>query len=159
LILLALQTKSTRIASLEIASNRFDTGFLGLKSGYHKLSHHGKKPENIEGLLTIEQYQMTQLARFLDKLKAVSACDEEGTLFENTMVLFGSGMGNGNAHTNSKLPILLAGAGFRHGEHKVYPTGRKVPLSNLYLSMLQRFGVETESFSKSTGTLTGLEVV
>lgn len=159
LITLALQTKSTRIATLEIASNKFDTGFLGLNSGYHKLSHHGKKPENVEGLLTIERYQMEQLSRFLDKLKTVSAEDEEGSLFDSTMVLFGSGMGNGNAHTNSDLPILLAGAGFKHGEHKVYSRSRKIPLSNLYLSMLQRFGVETDSFGKSTGTLQDLNVV
>lgn len=157
LIVLALQTNSTRIATLEIASHKFDTGFLGLNSGYHKLSHHGKNPKNIEDLLTIEKYQMEQLARFIDKLKAVSANDEDGSLFDRTMLLFGSGMGNGNAHTNSNLPIFLAGAGFRHGEHKAYSDSRRVPLSNLFLSMLQRFGVETDTFSHSTGTLTDLK--
>jgi len=157
LIVLALQTNSTRIATLEIASKDFDTGFLGLKAGYHKLSHHGKKPKNIRDLLVIEKYQMQQLARFFDKLKAVSDDDEKGSLFDQTMILSGSGMGNGNAHTNSDLPILLAGAGFRHGEHKSYSRSQQVPLSNLYLSMLQRFGVETDFFSKSSGTLSGLD--
>lgn len=157
LLVLALQTNSTRVATLEIASQNFDTGFLGLSSGYHKLSHHGKNPKNIEDLLTIENYQMEQLSRFIDKLKAVSANDEDGPLIDRTMILFGSGMGNGNAHTNSNLPILLAGAGFRHGEHRVYSKSRRLPLSNLFLSMLQRFGVETDSFSHSTGTLRDLE--
>lgn len=157
LLVLALQTNSTRVATLEIASHNFDTGFLGLNSGYHKLSHHGKNPKNIEDLLTIENYQMEQLSRFIKKLKMVSANDEDGSLFDRTMVLFGSGMGNGNAHTNSNLPILLAGAGFRHGEHKVYSKNQRIPLSNLFLSMLQRFGVETDSFSHSTGTLSDLK--
>jgi hypothetical protein len=75
------------------------------------------------------------------------------------MVLLGSGMGNANSHINSDLPIVLAGGGFRHGEHKSFPADsrRRVPLSNLYLTMLQQFGVEIDQFSMSTGTLTGLE--
>ncbi|MBL6764830.1 MAG: DUF1552 domain-containing protein [Verrucomicrobiae bacterium] len=157
LIALALQTNSTRVATLEVASQNFNTGILGVKGGYHSLSHHGKKKENIDALLKIERYQMEQFARFLQKLKEVSAEDESGSLFNNTMVLFGSGMGNGNAHTNSNLPIILAGAGFRHRGHVVCPTKRRLPLCNLYLSMLQRFGLETDSFGRSTGTLTGLE--
>ena len=159
LIALALQTNSTRVATLEVASQGFNTGALGVKGGYHSLSHHGKKPESITSLLKIERYQTEQFARFLGKLKAVSADDEEGSLFDNTMVLFGSGMGNGNAHTNSNLPIILAGAGFRLGEHKVHSEKRREPLCNLFLSMLQRFGVETESFGRSTGTLSDLDVV
>ena len=74
------------------------------------------------------------------------------------MVLFGSGMGNANAHTNSNLPIVLAGGGFKHGEHKSYPASgvNRQPLCNLYVSMLQRFGVEVDSFGTSTSTLSGL---
>lgn len=98
---------------------------------FHKLSHHRKNPKAIADLLTIESYQMHQMARFIDKLKTVSANDEDGSLFDRTMVLFGSGMGNGNAHTKSNLPMLPAGAGFRHGEHTVDSTSRRVPLSNL----------------------------
>jgi hypothetical protein len=76
------------------------------------------------------------------------------------MVLLGSGMGNANSHTNTDLPIILAGGGFRHGEHKTYPqeARRRVPLCNLYASMLQRFGVETDRFSAGNGTLSGLEI-
>jgi len=157
LIALALQTDSTRIATLEIAGG-FDASALGLRKDYHALSHHGQVQENINGLLQLEKYQMAQFARFLAKLKTLE--DGDGHLLDHTMVLFGSGMGNANAHTNSNLPIILAGGGFKHGEHRAYPatgTGR-VPLANLYLTLLQRFGVETNRFALSTGTLRGLDL-
>lgn len=159
LLAVALQTDSTRIATYELAGAKFDTSFFGLSSGYHSLSHHGQKPEKIEGLVTIERFQMEQLARFLDKLQSIQEPDTDKSLLESTMVLFGSGMGNGNAHVNKDLPLVLAGGGFKHGEHKVYPEEeiRRVPLCNLFLSMLQRFGVATDSFGTSTGALTGLD--
>jgi hypothetical protein len=160
LIAIALKTDSTRVASFEMAGTGFDTSFFGLEEGYHSLSHHGKKPERIEKLVEIELYQMAELSRFLDKLKSIREPDSNGSLLDSTMVMFGSGMGNANAHVNTDLPIFLAGGGFKLGEHKRYPTERikRVPLCNLYLSMLQRFGVETETFGTSSGTLTGLEL-
>ena len=158
LIALALQTDSTRVATLEIGGS-FAASDLGIRNGYHSLSHHGQLPENIELLVQIELYQMQQFARFLEKLRSLREPASDGTLLDRTMVLLGSGMGNANSHTNTDLPILLAGGGFRHGEHKAYPKDarRRVPLCNLYVSMLQRFGVETDHFGTSTGTLTGLE--
>lgn len=157
LMVLALQTQSTRIATLEVASHDFNTRDLGLKAGYHQLSHHGKKESNIRDLLKIERHQTEQFARFLGRLAEVSADGEGAPLLDSTMILLGSGMGNGNAHTNSNLPILLAGGGFQHRGH-VRQSGKDAqPLCNLYLSMLQRFGVQTESFGKSTGTLRGLD--
>jgi hypothetical protein len=157
LIALALQTDSTRVATLEIGGS-FAVSDLGIKKGYHSLSHHGQLQENIDLLVQIELYQMEQFARFLDKLQSLPE-PTGGTLLDSTMVLLGSGMGNANSHVNNDLPIILAGGGFRHGEHKVYPgePRRRVPLANLYVSMLQRFGVETDRFSLSTSTLTGLE--
>ncbi len=155
LIALALQTDSTRIATLEIGGD-FESRYFDIAKGYHSLSHHGKLQKNIDGLLVLEEYQMQQFARFLKKLKSIS--DGEGTLLDHTMVLFGSGMANANAHTNANLPVILAGGGFKHGEYKSFPTrglGR-VPLCNLYLSLLQRFGVETDRFGVSTGTFAGL---
>jgi hypothetical protein len=157
LIALALQTDSTRIATLEIAGG-FESSAFGLRKGYHALSHHGQVQENIDGLLKLEKYQMEQFARFLAKLQSLE--DGEGNLLDHTMVLFGSGMGNANAHTNTNLPMILAGGGYRHGEHRVYPEkglGR-VPLCNLYLSMLQRFGVEADRFGLSTGTMRDLDL-
>ncbi|MEC5127649.1 DUF1552 domain-containing protein [Verrucomicrobiales bacterium BCK34] len=150
LMVLALQTDSTRIATLEIGGD-FEPKHLGITNGYHTLSHHGKKQENIDQLLVLEEYQFRQFARFLGKLKAIE--DGDGSLLDHTSVLFGSGMSNANSHSNSNLPIILAGGGFEHGEYKDVPMGHhKVPLCNLYLSVLNRFGVERDNFGTSTGT-------
>jgi Protein of unknown function (DUF1552) len=157
LIALALQTDSTRIATFEIAGG-FEASVLGVRRDWHSLSHHGQVQESIDLLVKLEKYQTQQFARFLAKMKSID--DGGAPLLDRTMVLFGSGMGNGNAHTNNNLPIILAGGGFRHGQHKVFPTtglGR-APLSNLFLSMLQRFGVETQKFALSSGTLRDLEL-
>ncbi len=157
LVTLALQTDSTRVASLGIPAS-LDTRDLGLTGNYHGFSHHGKDAALQKGLLVIEKFQMVQLARFLEKLTAIREPDGH-TLLDRTMVLFGSGMGNGSSHSNRDLPVLLAGGGFKHGEHKVYPdAGKRVPLCNLFTTMLQRFGAEVERFNKGTGTLTGFEV-
>ncbi len=155
LIALALQTDSTRIATFEIGGD-FEAAAFDLKSSYHSLSHHGMREEAIRALNKMERYQTEQFARFLAKLKSIE--DGAGTLLDHSMVLFGSGMGNANSHTNSNLPIILAGGGFKHGEHKAYPAKglNRQPLCNLYLSMLQRFGAELETFGTSNSTLTGL---
>ncbi len=152
LISLALQTDSTRIATLEIGGD-FEPKDLGIQKGYHSLSHHGKKQENIDQLLVIEEHQLKHFARFLEKLKNTS--DGEGSLLDHTSVLFGSGMGNANSHTNHDLPILLAGGGFQHGSFKKLPARGpgKVPLCNLYVSILQQFGMERENFGNSAGSL------
>ena len=157
LIALALQTDSTRVATLEIGAS-FAARDLGIKKGYHSLSHHGKVKDSIDQLVQIELYQQQQFARFLDKLKSIR--ESNGSLLDNTMVLHGSGMGNANSHTNTNLPIILAGGGFKHGEHKQLPEAKRqrIPLCNLYVSMLQQFGLETDRFSTGTSTLTGLEV-
>lgn len=156
LIALALQTDSTRIATLEIAGG-FNASAFGIRKDYHALSHHGQLEENIQPLVRIERYQMEQFARFIGKLASIR--DGDARLLDHTSVLFGSGMGNANAHTNHNLPIVLAGGGWKHGEHKAYPAAGagRVPLSNLYLSLLQDFGVETSRFGLSTGTLRGLD--
>lgn len=153
LIALALQTDSTRITTLEIAGG-FEASAFDLRKDWHALSHHGQVQANIDGLLKLEQYQTEQFARFLTKLKSIE--DGDGTLLDHSMVLFGSGMANANAHTNINLPILLAGGGFQHGEHKSYPmTGlNKQPLCNLYVTMLQKFGVEVNKFGIGNSRLT-----
>lgn len=156
LIALALQTDSTRIATLEIAGG-FEVVDLGFRKDYHALSHHGQVQESIDALIAIETYQVEQFSRFLTKLKSIEM--ENASLLDKTMVLFGSGMGNANSHTNSNLPIVLAGGSFRHGQHLQFDSKARSrpPLSNLYLSMLQELGVESERFATSTGTLTGIE--
>lgn len=152
LMALALQTDSTRIATLEIGGD-FEARYFDIKDGYHSLSHHGQVEKKILDLLVLEEYQMRQFARFLEKLKSIP--DGDGTLLDHTMVLFGSGMANANAHTNRNLPVILAGGGFPHGEYQALPTeglDRK-PLCNLYVNLLQKFGLETDRFGTSTGTL------
>jgi hypothetical protein len=99
----------------------------------------------------VERYQLQQLARFLGKLRA-------SDLLDTTHVLFGSGMSDGSAHTNKSLPVLVAGGGHRHQTHVTMPAaeGRRVPLSNLYLTLAQRFGVAADRFGPSTGTIEAL---
>ena len=157
LIALALQTDSTRIATLEIAGG-FEAQVLGVRREYHALSHHGQVQESIDMLVKLERYQMEQFARFLAKMSSIE--DGGGSLLKHTMVLFGSGMGNANAHTNSNLPLIFAGGGFRHGEHRQFLRSglNRAPLCNLLLSMLQRFGLETQRFGTSSSTLRGLEL-
>ncbi|MEW6302513.1 MAG: DUF1552 domain-containing protein [Verrucomicrobiota bacterium] len=157
LIALALQTDSTRIATLEIAGG-FESSAFGIRKDYHALSHHGQLQENIDSLVKLERYQVEQFVRFVTKLKSME--DGNGTLLDHTMILMGSGMGNANAHTNNNLPVILAGGGYRHGEYKAFPqTGLgRTQLCNLYLSMLHRFGLPVERFGLSTGTLRGLDL-
>lgn len=158
LVALALQTDSTRVATLGIPGT-LPVADLGLSGGYHSFSHHGKDPELRRGLMTIETMQIENLARFIRRLDSIGQPDGR-TLLDCTMVLSGSGMGNGSSHSNRDLPIVLAGGGFQHGQHLVMPKEShiRVPLANLFLTMLQRFGVETERFNRSTGTLNGLEL-
>ena len=151
LIALALQTDSTRVATLEIGGC-FLPQHLGIKSSYHGLSHHGNDEDKVRDLIKLETYQIKHFGKFLTRLASIS--DGERTLLDSTSVIFGSGIGSGNSHTNSDLPIILAGGGYRHGEFKkVAEKGpNKVPLCNLFLEVAQRTGVETESFGTSTGT-------
>ena len=156
LIKLALQTDSTRILTYNIVGWNEDSGLAGVTKGYHDLTHHGKDPEKLRQLEIIELFYSRQLARFLESLKNLQVSPDQ-SLLDRTMVLFGSGMGNASSHSNRDLPLLLAGGGFRHGEHKDYPKSGSIqtPACNLYLSMLQRFGMEIERFGTSNGTLMG----
>ena len=151
LMALALQTDSTRIATLEIGGS-FLPQHLGIDKSYHGLSHHGNKEDAIAHLIALETYQIEHFGKFLTRLSQVK--DGEGTLLDSTSVLFGSGIGSGNSHTNSDLPIILAGGGCRHGEFKkVESKGlNKVPLCNLFVDLAQRMGVEAKSFGNSTGS-------
>lgn len=151
LIALALQTDSTRVATLEIGGS-FLPQNLGIDKSYHSLSHHGNDDDAVSKLITLESYQLEQFSRFLTRLSGMQ--DGENSLLDSTAVLFGSGMGNGSSHTNSDLPIVLAGGGYGSGRfRKVASDGvRKVPLCNLFVDIAQRMGIEKESFGTSTGT-------
>ncbi|MEM7599954.1 MAG: DUF1552 domain-containing protein [Verrucomicrobiota bacterium] len=151
LLALALQTDSTRVDTFVIPMG-FQTSELEVGS-YHGLSHHGKAEETLIQLRVVEDYLMTQFGRFLDRLK-------EAQVFDDTLVVLGSGMGNGHTHSNRSLPIVLAGGGLKHQGHLICPEEEhvRVPLSNLWLSSLQWFGVETDNFGKSTGTFSPMEI-
>ena len=150
MIALALQSDSTRIATLEIGGD-FMPQNLGIKKDWHGLSHHGNDAEAIASLITLEKYQIEHLGKFITRLSKMN--DGDRTLLESTAVLFGSGMGDGNSHKNSDLPIILAGGGYKHGEFREVPREgiNKVPLCNLFVDIAQKMGVETDSFGNSTG--------
>jgi len=152
LLVLALQTDSTRVATFEIPLG-FQTTELQVGS-YHGLSHHGKEEGRLEQLKTVETYLMKQFGLFMDRIK-------EAKLLDDTLIVLGSGMGNAHTHSNRDLPILLAGGGLDHQGHLVCPEekGKRVPLSNLWLSSLQWFGMDIERFGRSTGTFSPMDIV
>ena len=155
LIALAIQTDSTRAITL---SSGFVNGDFGLSGGYHGFSHHGERPDHIAALKKIENNKIRQMAHLIDLLKAQEDTLNGGTLLDYTTVLFGCGMATG-PHSTKNLPLLLAGGGFKHGEHKVYPEADagRVPAANLLLSILQNHGLEIDRFGTSNGSLPWLE--
>ncbi len=161
LMALALQTDSTRVITLEVSGIGNNSGGLPLTKGYHQLTHHGKVASYIKELSIIEKVHTTAFADFLDTLSSVEEPNGK-SLLDNSMTLFGSGMGNASSHSNKDLPLLLAGGGFKHGQHirfeKDKSRGTQTMACNLYVSMMQRFGMEVDQFNTSTGTLTGLEI-
>ena len=161
LMTLALQTDSTRVISLAFTNlGKENGGLSGVNQGYHTLSHHGQVQAAIDELSIIESFHVAQFSRFLGKLKKVVE-PNGNSLLDSTMTLLGSGMSNANSHSNRDLPVLLAGGGFKHGQHLHFARSGKqsTPLCNLYLSMLQNFGLEVDRFNTSSGTLTGLETI
>ena len=155
LMALAIETDSTRIMTL---SSGFANGDFGLQGGYHGFSHHGELPEKTNALKLIEGNQIAQMAYLIDLLKAKEDTINGGTLFDHTMILYGCGMATGT-HSCKNMPLVLAGGGFKLGEHHVLPgeKGHRMKACNLLLSMLQNFGLEVDRFGTSTGTLAGLE--
>lgn len=151
LMALALQTDSTRVATLETGLG-FRTAEMDLGS-YHGLSHHSKSDDRISQLQVVEAFLTTKLSNFISRLK-------EAQVFDDTLIVFGSGMSDGSIHSNRNLPVLLAGGGIKHQGHVVCPLEqhKRVPLSNLWLSVLNWFGAETDRFGRSTGTFSPMEI-
>jgi hypothetical protein len=154
---LALTSDSTRIITLCQPQFNPAPPIEGVTEGYHNLSHHGQDPGKIGQLALIEIEQMKAFRDFLAKLH--TAADGGGTLLDRTSVLLGSNLGNASSHSNENLPIILAGGGFRHGQHLAFNSTKNAPLANLLVSVLQRLDIETDRFASSTGTMTGLELV
>lgn len=152
---LALQSDSTRIITLNQTVPPGVPPVEGVTQGYHNLTHHGRDPGKITELTLVEMEQMKAFRDFLAKLHSTS--EGAGTLLDQTMVLLGSNLGNASSHSNENLPILLAGGGFKHGQHLPFSQTKNVPLANLFVTMLQRLDVETDRFASSTGTMSGME--
>ena len=153
---LALQTDSTRLITIMLLGTSLVPPIPGVSDGHHNLSHHGQDPEKLKQLKAVE---VAKLEVFRDLLGKLKGTQEEGeTLLDRTMVFFSSNLGNASSHSCRNLPVLFAGGGFRHGQHLAFDPASPPPLSNLYVTMLQRLGIETDAFGSSTGTLTGMEV-
>jgi hypothetical protein len=157
---LALESDSTRIVTLMV--DAFATPVFKLHEdqnttdGYHNLSHHGQAPEKVAQLEDADRQQMGLLRTLLQQL--AERQDGDARLLDQTMVLYGSNMGDSNTHLNTNLPILLAGGGFQHGQHLAFRPDHNTPLCNLYVTMLQQLGIEADAFGSSTGSLTSLDV-
>jgi hypothetical protein len=155
---LAFESDSTRIVSLMLDAFRTPifklSGRQDTTESYHGLSHHGQNEQKLRQLEAADRQQMAVLAKLLGNL----ADKPEGgqRLLDRTMVLYGSNMGEANIHDNTNLPIILAGGGFKHGQHIAFKRDNNTPLCNLFVSMLRRMGVEADAFGSSTGSIAGL---
>jgi len=156
LLALAFQTDSTRIATFMLAhdgSNR-PYPFLGISEGHHDLSHHQRREEKLAKIAKINHFHVTQFAYFIEQLRSLR--EGNGTVLDNCMIVYGSGISDGDRHNHDDLPVLLAGGGrgtLAPGRHITVPT---VPMTNLYLSLLDRMGAPTERLGDSSGKLAGI---
>ena len=149
LVPLIVQTDSSRVISIMIQDHLAVPKVEGVTENQHTLSHHGQNPDKIEQLRRIEAGIVAGFGTLLGRLKAQTEAGP--TLLDSTAVLFGSNLGNANAHHAHNLPIILSGGGFPHGRYVTKPAG--TPLSNLFVTMLNRSGIAAGSFGQSTGTL------
>ncbi len=154
---LALQTDSTRFITLHLVGEGGAVPIDGVDEGYHTLSHHGLDEEKLKQLTLVESGLVRRWGDFLRNLKGAE--EANGTMLDTTSVLMTSNLGNGSSHDNRNMPVLLAGGGFKHGQHLAFDKENNYPLPNLFLSVLHRHGIEADQFATSTGTMTGLEMV
>ena len=158
MIALAFQTDSTRVCTFMFGNAVSNTNFSfleGVNGGHHSLSHHERKEENLTQYQRIGQWHIEQYAYLLNKLKRFM--DGESSVLDNSMILFGSGLRDGNKHSPHNLPLVLggrAGGRINTGQHLVYD--KDTPLSNLYCCILDAFGAPVERFADSTGKLKGI---
>ncbi len=157
LMQLALQTDSTRFITFALNGLNAVPIIPGVTSDWHNLSHHGQDPAKLAELKVVELQQMELFGELLAKLKGTR--EEGGTLLDRTIVMFGSNLGNASSHDNKNMPIIVAGGGFRHGQHLAFDPTKNPPLANLYVQFLRRLGADVNAFGSSTGTIPGFELV
>lgn len=158
LMVLAFQTDSTRVATLLLAHDGSDRSFdqIGISEGHHELSHHQNDEQRIQKVAAIDLWYVRQFAKFLDRLRQVEDVDGN-SLLDNSMIVYGSGNADGNRHTHSNLPILLAGSGGGSLAPGRYVHHGSLPACNLFLSLADRLGIRgLERFGDSTGRLVNL---
>lgn len=153
MMILAFQTDLTRIATFMFAndgSNR-PYGMIGVTDGHHDVSHHGRMADKLEKKRKIDNYHLQQLAYILNRMATIK--EGNGSLLDNTLLVYGAGISDGDRHNHNDLPVLLAGkgGGFRQGRHLVYE--KDTPMNNLFVSMLDRVGVPIEKLGDSNGKL------
>ena len=151
LVPLIVQTDSTRVVSVMIQDHFVVPQVEGVTGNHHNLSHHGQDRSKIAQLEKIETEILGCFGSLLSQMKEKP--EQGGTLLDNTSILFGSNLGNANAHHARNLPVFLAGGGFQHGRYVAQKRGRDAPLCNLFVTMLNQAGLPTESFGQSNGTL------
>ncbi len=154
---LAFETDSCRFITLlldSVSSPALEIDGKNLSDSYHNLSHHGKSKEKLDELNTIDELHMKMLGDLFGGLKGVKEGNEN--LLERSMILYGSNLGNANTHVTTNLPIIFGGGGFKHGQHLAFNREYNYPLPNLFVSMIQRLGIESDKFASSTGTMRGL---
>ena len=156
---ISFETDSTRAITLmldSVSTPVLEIPDTKITDGYHNLSHHGKSEAKRSQLKTIDELHMKLLAGLINDFKAIR--EGEDSLLDRTMILYGSNFGDANQHVCTNMPTILAGGGFRHGQHLAFDKQRNYPLPNLFVSMLQRMGIEEANFASSTGTMRGLEM-
>ena len=158
MLALAFQTDTTRVGTFMFGNSVSSRSFSfleGVSAGHHDTSHHQNDEDKLRQYALINRWHVAQYAYFLDRLRGMQ--EHEGTVLDNSMILFGSGLRDGNAHSPHNLPILVGGAGggrLATGQHLKYDPD--TPLANLYVSMLQAFGCDLDRFADSTGPLAGV---
>lgn len=157
MLVLAFQADLTRIATFMFANDGSNRPYpmLSIGDGHHDLSHHQSDPEKHAKLRQINRFHVSQLAYLLEKMKLVQ--EPNGTLLDNSMIVYGCAISDGNRHNHDNLPVLLAGRGggkIKAGQHRVYPFN--TPMANLFLTMMDQVKVPAEKLGDSTGRLTGL---
>jgi hypothetical protein len=156
MVKLALSTDSSRFITVQLGGSGGVVPIPGVEEGYHNLSHHGLDEEKLAQLALVETEIIHAWGDFLRDLQKID--EQGGNLLDHTACLLTSNLGNASSHDNRNMPVLLAGGGFRHGRHLAFDRKNNYPLPNLYLSLLQRMGLERDKFATSTGTMTGLEL-
>ncbi len=159
MMVLAFQSDMTRISTFMFANAGSNRNYrhIEIPDGHHSLSHHGNDPTKLTKIARINEFHVKQLAYLLGRLKSIR--EGEGSLLDQCMIVYGSGLSDGNRHNNENLPILLAGSGggsITPGRHIRYQ--QETPMSNLYMSMLERFGCPTDRFGDGTGRLDRLSI-